>query len=172
MDKTLKHLKILSGVALGVVGGSFIEWAFHKHVLHGLGIKKNSIWNSHWYEHHKSARKHEMKDEFYDKSWPEQMKTYEFVFLSTACLSLITFLKITQPQLFVAATITTLVLYGITYYVVHSKSHTDPEWAEKWLKYHVDHHMGKDQNKNWCVVFPLADHILNTRIYTEKKIKT
>lgn len=164
--KTLKHLKFLSGILFGVVGGSFIEWMFHKHVLHGLGIKKNSIWNSHWYEHHKAARKNQMKDEFYSQSLLEQFKSYEVVFLAGTSVALIAVMQTMNPDIVMSTMITTLVLYGVTYYVAHSKSHTSPKWAETWLKHHVDHHMGKDQNKNWCVVFPLADHILGTRVKT------
>jgi sterol desaturase/sphingolipid hydroxylase (fatty acid hydroxylase superfamily) len=51
--------------------------------------------------------------------------------------------------------------YG--YYLVHKKSHLDPEWARKHLPWHYDHHMGPNQDANWCVTLPLFDHLMGTR---------
>ena len=35
------------------------------------------------------------------------------------------------------------------------------------LPWHYDHHMGRDQNANWCVTHPLFDNVMGTRkIYT------
>ncbi len=31
------------------------------------------------------------------------------------------------------------------------------------MPWHYDHHMGKDQNSNWCVTHPLFDMVLGTR---------
>ena len=43
----------------------------------------------------------------------------------------------------------------------------------RWAPWHYDHHMGKNQDANWCVTFPLWDHILGTRIHyanTQKEL--
>ena len=55
------------------------------------------------------------------------------------------------------------------YYFAHRKSHLDVQWGKKWMPWHFDHHMGKNQDLNWCVVFPLWDHILGTRKKDDKK---
>lgn len=147
---------MLLSIPAAIITASFVEWIFHKHVLHGLGKKKDSIWNGHWYDHHKVARKNNMADAHYAKPLIEQMKTPEFIAITGVCLSLIPAIKLSP--LFV----TTLILYGVTYYIVHAKSHIDTDWAEKYLSHHVKHHMKGNQSKNWCVVIPLADMILRT----------
>src|SRR5690606_15024611 len=60
------------------------------------------------------------------------------------------------------------------YYRVHRKAHENPEWARKYLPWHYDHHMGRDQEQNWCVTFPFWDYVMGTRVpyidtETEKK---
>ena len=52
---------------------------------------------------------------------------------------------------------------GFRYYFVHKKAHLNPEWAKEKLPWHYEHHMGKNQDSNWCVTFPLWDYILGTR---------
>ena len=37
------------------------------------------------------------------------------------------------------------------------------EWARENLTWHYDHHMGPDQDCNWCVTWPWFDHIMGTR---------
>jgi sterol desaturase/sphingolipid hydroxylase (fatty acid hydroxylase superfamily) len=40
----------------------------------------------------------------------------------------------------------------------------DPEWARKVVPWHVDHHLGPDQDKNWCVTKPWFDWVMGTRV--------
>jgi len=47
---------------------------------------------------------------------------------------------------------------------MHRKSHLDVEWGKKWMPWHWDHHMGRDQNANWGVTLPLWDYALGTRV--------
>ncbi|MEZ4463411.1 MAG: hypothetical protein R3F43_02565 [bacterium] len=65
--------------------------------------------------------------------------------------------------------------YGaVRYYQIHKKSHVDPEWARTHLPWHYDHHMGPDQNANWCVTRPWCDHLMGTRkpyVGTERELK-
>jgi hypothetical protein len=139
----------------GAIVGNFIEWTFHKHVLHGLGKKKDSNWNFHWYKHHKTCRKN-MIDPDYSLSWQSIAKTPEFITLSLASgLLLLTSPK--QP-FFIAG----LVGYGVLYYAVHMRSHLDEQWAKKWIPWHVAHHQVGNQEHTFNVVFPLADHVLGT----------
>ena len=44
---------------------TFLEWAIHKYVLHGLGKNKNSWFNFHWHSHHKTCRKNANQDDNY-----------------------------------------------------------------------------------------------------------
>ncbi|HNK95856.1 MAG TPA: hypothetical protein PKK42_22690, partial [Leptospiraceae bacterium] len=53
---------------------------------------------------------------------------------------------------------------GSYYYYVHKKSHLDPDWGKENLPWHYDHHMGPNQDMNFCVTFPLFDHIMGTRV--------
>ena len=52
-------------------------------------------------------------------------------------------------------------LYSVLmYYTLHRKSHIDVEWGKKWMPWHYEHHMGKDQHKNWGVRLPIIDKLL------------
>ena len=57
----------------------------------------------------------------------------------------------------------TLWYSAVRYYGIHKHAHLDPEWAKEHLPWHYDHHMGKDQNANWCVTHPFWDHVMGTR---------
>ena len=52
----------------------------------------------------------------------------------------------------------------LRYYRVHKRAHRDPAWARKHLRWHYDHHMGKDQDANWCVTWPWFDWLMGTRV--------
>ena len=39
----------------------------------------------------------------------------------------------------------------------------DPAWMRRYLPWHYDHHLGRNQHANWCVTYPLADYVLGTR---------
>ena len=49
------------------------------------------------------------------------------------------------------------------YYTLHRRSHLDVAWAKEHLPWHYDHHMGKDQDANWCVTHPFFDILMGTR---------
>jgi hypothetical protein len=151
--------KLLTGVA-GVVVGNIVEWGFHKHVLHGLGKNKKSIWNFHWYQHHKRCRK-TMLDTDYEMTWRNLIKTPEFITLSAA--SCLLGLAAPKAPLFIAG----LVGYGTAYYGIHMKAHLDNAWAKKWIPWHVNHHQFGNQEHSFNVVFPLTDYIMGT---TSRKV--
>jgi sterol desaturase/sphingolipid hydroxylase (fatty acid hydroxylase superfamily) len=50
------------------------------------------------------------------------------------------------------------------YYTRHKRAHLDPEWAREHLPWHYDHHLGPDQDQNWCVTFPWFDWVVGTRV--------
>jgi sterol desaturase/sphingolipid hydroxylase (fatty acid hydroxylase superfamily) len=49
------------------------------------------------------------------------------------------------------------------YYRLHKRAHRDPSWARAHLPWHVDHHLGRNQNQNWCVTHPFFDYLMGTR---------
>ena len=146
------------GIPLGLLYSNAGEWAIHKYILHGLGKKKRSLWSFHWHEHHKDTRRNEHIDEGYQESvlgWHAQGKE---------ALALVGLWCAHAPLLPVAPFFTATVWYSILrYYHVHKKSHLDPEWARENLPWHYDHHMGPNQDANWCVTKPWFDEWMGTR---------
>jgi sterol desaturase/sphingolipid hydroxylase (fatty acid hydroxylase superfamily) len=135
------------------------EWIVHKYLLHGLGKRKKSFWSFHWHEHHRNSRRNEHIDEAYKRplfAWHAQSK--EALALAAAGAAV-------APLLPVAPFFTAGVWYSlVNYYRVHKRSHQDPGWARNNVPWHYDHHMGPNQDANWCVTRPWFDHIMGTRV--------
>jgi sterol desaturase/sphingolipid hydroxylase (fatty acid hydroxylase superfamily) len=147
------------GVPLALLYANASEWLIHKYVLHGLGKKKKSFFSFHWSEHHRACRKHAFEDPDYRRS-PFGVHAQGKEALAIAGLMLMH-----APLLPVAPWFTATVWYsGLNYFYKHRRSHLDPEWAKQYLKHHYDHHMGRDQDANWCVTRPWFDHLMGTRI--------
>lgn len=146
-------------IALGTVYTQFLEWVLHKYVLHGhtLGKKPHSPFSFHWKSHHRKAR----ITKFYDKDY-EGLPRWDASGKEVLALSSLAVLH--APLYWISPILlSTLVGGAIGYYFIHRHSHLHPEWAMKWLPWHYDHHMGKDQDKNWGVTTPLFDYIFSTR---------
>ena len=146
-------------IVLGTVYTQFLEWALHKYVLHGktLGKKPNSPFSFHWKAHHRKAR----LNKFYDKDY-EGFPRWDASGKEVLALGSLAILH--APLYWVSPVLlSTLVGGAVTYYFIHRYSHLHPKWAMKWLPWHYDHHMGKDQDKNWGVTTPLFDYIFRTR---------
>jgi len=147
------------GIPLALAASNITEWLVHKHVLHGRGKKKGSFWSFHWHDHHKNVRRNEHRDPSYERSafgWHAQGK--EALGLAGIALAQL-------PLLPVAPFWTATVWYTvIRYYRLHKRSHLDPEWAREHLPWHYDHHMGPDQDANWCVTNPWFDEVMGTRV--------
>jgi len=149
---------MILGFAVGLVYSNAAEWVVHKYVLHGLGRKKGTHWSFHFHEHHKNVRKSGGYDPVYAKPMREAPAK------SKEALGLIQGAILVSPVLLISpGFVFANWLHSAGYYVVHKKAHLDPEWAKKWLPWHVDHHMGPDQDMNWCVTYPLFDWIMGTR---------
>lgn len=146
------------GIPIGLAASNAGEWFIHKHWLHGLGRNKKSFWAFHWHEHHREAFRHDMVDAQYKRSlftWSPQGK--EALALALGAVTL-------APLLPVFPFFTGTVWYRMwRYYQEHKHSHLDPAWARANLPWHVDHHLGKDQNANWCVTHPWFDYVMKTR---------
>jgi len=136
---------------------NFMEWFSHKYILHGLGKKKKSFWAFHWHDHHKLVRKRHGVDPSYNtpNSGPVLKEKIVLFVLLLAHLPLFSMI----PLFYL-----TLVYCTWNYYNVHKKSHTDVKWAKKHVPWHYEHHMGRDQDKNWCITKDWCDRIFKTRV--------
>jgi len=144
-------------VALGIANAS--EWLVHKYVLHGLGRSKRSFWSFHWHDHHRNVRRHDHVDPEYREplfaKWNGQSKEAVALFASTALM-----LPLAPIAPFFVGT---MAYCAVNYYRKHKRAHLDPEWAREHLPWHYDHHMGPDQDANWCVTRPWFDELMGTR---------
>ena len=146
------------GIPIGLITANAIEWAVHKHVLHGLGKEKASLWAFHWHEHHRTCRKHGHRDADYERSvWGPHAQGKEALALF---LGTLTVLPLAPVAPFFAGT---MVYSAVHYFRTHKRAHLDPDWARAHLPWHYDHHMGPNQNANWCVTRPWFDHLMGTR---------
>ena len=147
------------GIPVALLAANAGEWFIHKHILHGLGKRKRSIWAFHWHEHHRLSRKNDMYDEAYVhplSGWNGQTK--EAVAIGLAAVAHL-------PLLPVAPFYTGTMLYCMgNYYVKHRRAHLDPAWGKEHMPWHYDHHMGRDQDANWCVTKPWFDDLMGTRV--------
>lgn len=146
------------GIPLGLLYANGAEWLIHKHVLHGIGKARDSFWAFHWYEHHKNTRRNNHLDEAYHRpltQWNAQSK--EALALAVGVVAHL-------PLLPVAPFFTATVAFSAwDYYRKHKRAHLDGEWARENLPWHYDHHMGPNQDANWCVTHPWFDEIMGTR---------
>ncbi len=146
------------GFALGLVASNAAEWAIHKYALHGQGRKKGTFWAFHFHEHHRNVRQSGGHDPAYERPfWSAPSTSKEVLSLIGTALASTPLLPISPG--FVAASW----LHASAYYFMHKKAHLDPEWARKWVPWHVDHHLGPNQHKNWCVTYPFMDWVMGTR---------
>lgn len=146
------------GIPIGIFTANALEWAAHRYILHDRGRNRESFWAFHWHEHHAQSRRNGFRDPNYERSvlhWNAQAKEAVALLASSA----LTWPLVPVAPLFV------LTLHGcaLNYYIKHKRSHLDPEWARVHLPWHYDHHMGPDQEANWCVTRPWFDQIMGTR---------
>ena len=130
------------------------EYIAHRYVLHGHKKFKYAF-NHHFSQHHGASRKNGMYDETYENLVSSKFEVISLSFITAAHFPLWFFF----PYAYI-----TLVFSMTAYYVLHRKSHTDVEWGKKWLPWHYDHHMGKNQHLNWGVRLPIIDYIAGTRV--------
>lgn len=146
------------GLPLGLLYANAVEWVVHRYLLHGLGKRKSSIFSFHWHKHHKNSRRHGMYDPDYEKpiyDWRSRGK-------ELGGIGLIALVHV--PLWSVAPWFTAAVCYSSANYLYrHEKSHIDVEWGKRHMRSHYDHHMGKNQDMNWCVTRPWFDWIMGTR---------
>jgi hypothetical protein len=150
------------GFPIGIVYANAVEWVVHKYVLHGLGKRKNSMFGFHWKNHHRNARRFAMVDPEYKKPiWDWESRGREVAGIAVI-------MAVHLPMVAVAPWFTAAVVYAsVNYLHKHKKCHTDVEWGRRHMRHHYDHHMGKDQDTNWCVTRPWFDYVMGTRVEFE-----
>jgi hypothetical protein len=162
-------LEWLLPIPLALVYANFLEWGLHKYVLHGLGKKKSSFWSFHWHTHHQGVRRNGHEDLDYKKT------LFQWNAHSKEVMSLVGIALLHLPLAYFSVSFVLTLLYSnLNYYRVHRKSHLDPQWARQNLSWHYDHHMGLNQDSNWCVTKPWADFVLGTRepyVGTEQELE-
>ncbi len=155
-------LEILASVLGGLLLANGVEWAMHKYVLHGLGKRRGTFWSFHWHEHHRNARRYDFHDPCYQRfalGWHAQGKEAWALLAASAAL---------VPLLWLAPYLVITLWYcAANYYYCHRRSHEQPEWAKRKLRWHWDHHMGPNPNANWCVTKPWFDWLMGTREYSQ-----
>ncbi len=161
MIETLVALAV--GIPVSLLLANGIEWFFHKHVLHGPGKRQGNFWNFHWYQHHHESRKHGMPDVAYQEGslfeWNSRTKELAALAIPVALLIPVLLFGRGVGQVVAAG----LIYSAVNYCHVHRRAHRDPVWARKHLPWHVDHHLGPNQDTNWCITKPWFDLIMGTR---------
>ena len=151
---------MLRGFVTGLIAANAAEWYIHKYWLHEKAKQKDSFWRFHWAIHHKTVTQNEFYDPDYQKTILEVWNPH-----SKEAASLLGGALAVAPLFPLFPGFTLGVWTSVAnYYRVHRKSHENPEWGYKNLPWHYDHHMGRDQDKNWCVTFPLWDYVMGTRV--------
>ena len=114
--------------------------------------KGRSRFKFHW-KHPGIARKNDNLDPDY------KLKVFHNeTYITLAAIILHTPLVFVYPPFALTA-----IAYAAAYMVLHRMSHTYVDFFKKWMPWHYEHHMGKNQNANWCVLFPMMDYIMGTR---------
>jgi len=143
-------------IFLAFIYGNLMEYVMHRYILHGFGKKKNNPFNFHWYSHHKTCRKNNFYDSYYEN--PDSF------FRCKEKLGLILLVVLHIPTYFISPTFFVAIsLYTIYYYKLHRWMHVNVEAGRKRFPWHYDHHMGRDQDKNWGVTHQWMDKLLGSR---------
>ena len=148
-------MNIFFQLAIGWLYGHIFEYIAHKHVLHNKK-KFKKVFRNHFKTHHNESRKNDMYDKNYNKLVSSK---FEIV-------SLLSILILHFPVVFILPYFYGMIVWSVmSYYLIHRLSHLNIEWGKKWLPWHYEHHMGKDQHINWGVRLPIIDKVLKTSQY-------
>ena len=140
---------VIFEILIGFLYANFLDWYLHI-LLHKP--RGQSSFKFHW-THHKITRKNRNLDPEYSAK----------IFHNETWLGILGVI-LHIPLLWLSFPFAlTSILYIMIYLIIHKEMHTRVDFFKKWMPWHYEHHMGKNQNKNWCVVFPLMDHIAGTR---------
>ena len=141
-------------ILIAWVYGHIMEYFLHRHILHNKLF--SPFFKIHFSEHHKNSRKFKMIDARY-LTWFGTIfhfETYSLVLLAVLHFPVFLYFPFAYGV---------IVFNILTYFYIHRKAHLNSWWARENLEWHYDHHMGKNQNKNWGIRSSLVDEILKTR---------
>ncbi len=149
------------GIPLGLMTANAVEWAVHKHALHGMGRERGRFLSFHFHEHHRLVRQNQYHDPSYQR-FPlgAHAQGKEAWALIAACVVVAPLFPLTP--FFVG----TLWYSAANYYRIHKRSHLDPAWGRSRIPWHYDHHMGRNPSANWCITRPWFDYVMGTREFT------
>ena len=140
---------------LGWFYGHIFEYIAHRYLLHDRKRFKK-LFRNHFKSHHNISRKNQMYDSSYENLLSSK---FEVISLSLALI-------IHLPLFHFAPYFFGAILWSvIAYYTIHKISHVNTEWGKRWLPWHYEHHMGKNQHINWGVRLPIIDKLLKTSNY-------
>ena len=145
---------ILGQILAAWLYGHIFEYIAHRYVLHNSKTFKKQF-KQHFGQHHAVSRKNNMYDEGYESLISSDFEFYSLFLVSIVHLPI---------ALFFPYAYATLACSVFSYYFLHRKAHTDVEWGKKWLPWHHDHHMEKNQHLNWGVRLPIIDYVVGTRV--------
>ena len=143
-------------IFLAFIYGNIMEYVMHRYILHGLGKNKRSPFNFHWHSHHKTCRKNNFYDSYYENpdGFIKSKEKLGLVLLATLHIPI----YFVSPTFFVA-----IGFYAVYYYTTHKRMHLDTQWGRERFPWHYDHHMGRDQDKNWGVTHQWVDKLVGSR---------
>ena len=161
-DMSMIYLIHALSIPLAIIYSQIAEWVIHKYILHGLGKKKRNFWSFHWHAHHKNCRKNKNRDDDYldGMQGPPLREKVGLFFLIVIHSPLAYY----APLFFL-----TLIVMAIRYYRIHRYAHLQPIWGKIFLRWHYDHHMGKNQDANWGVTTDWVDKLMKTRVYHKEE---
>lgn len=140
---------------LGLFFGNVIEYLIHRYVLHGLGKNKKSMFSPHWHRHHRNVR----RNDFYDATYKNILSKESNARIEI--LQIIGLSIILLPICFISFYVYLgMIFNGFLYFIMHRWMHLHPKISKKYFRWHWEHHMGKNQDSNWCVTFPITDWLI------------
>ncbi len=186
MESLLKHLtdtlphsagdyglEIVVGMSIAMLFGSFFEYFIHKHVMHrGLPFlqKKRYFdqqYKSHAILHHATYyKKFDHEDDPLGKEESIIFTKEEIISIQIALLPALIFIGWFSPVTAICFSVVAFA-HNNLWNIIHREMHQPqkPSWSRTALyrflaRHHFLHH--RNTNKNYNVVFPFADFILNT----------
>jgi sterol desaturase/sphingolipid hydroxylase (fatty acid hydroxylase superfamily) len=149
--------QIIYAFLAAFIFSNLVEWVAHKYILHGLGKKKDSWFHYHW-NHHNVSRKNNFFDDDYKLGFFKSSAVRREIYALFGILITNSYWILIWPLFYYFC-----VGFTVLYWFCHQYSHINVIWGKKYLPWHYDHHMGKNQDLNYCVTLPLWDYILGTR---------
>tara|TARA_B100000131_G_scaffold306154_1_gene332925 strand:+ start:732 stop:1214 length:483 start_codon:yes stop_codon:yes gene_type:complete len=150
---------IVAQVVLAWIYGHVLEYCAHRYLLHD---HKNfsRFFKNHFGTHHYISRKNDMYDVGYAPVLSSKFEVFSLTFAAVIHLPVLLYF----PYAYL-----TLLFSLFSYYFLHRKAHTDTSWGKRWMPWHYEHHMGKNQHMNWGVRLPLVDFVVGT--YTKQNLE-